>query len=262
MTPEAPEEAKAAAAEPGLAELREALCRRDRFLAIVTHELRNALTPVVSIVDYLNVSLHREGGVAAAQTAAMVGQLSQAMHRYLRRTEVLLEASRLLAGGAYRPMPSTFDLSVLVRDAIGLSRAAAALVGSPIRPDVEPDVVVTADRTAIEIVVDNLLSNAVKYGAGRPITVTLRRAATAAGGSVRIAVRDEGIGIAAVDQVRIFEPFQRAAGATATGFGIGLWVARGIVQACGGELAVERSAPGRGSSFAVTLPLCVSPEVK
>jgi signal transduction histidine kinase len=95
------------------------------------------------------------------------------------------------------------------------------------------------------------VSNAIKYGEGRPVDVTTRRE----GDSAVLAVKDEGIGIAAADLEQIFERFERRVSSrNYGGFGLGLWVARKIVQAWGGTIRAE-SAPGKGSTFRVDLPL-------
>jgi signal transduction histidine kinase len=102
----------------------------------------------------------------------------------------------------------------------------------------------------LEQVVLNLLSNAIKYGAGQPIAVAVQADAA----TVRLVVRDQGIGIAPADQARIFERFERAAPSSHYGgLGLGLYIVRQIVGAHGGTLGVE-SSPGAGATFSVTLP--------
>jgi signal transduction histidine kinase len=107
------------------------------------------------------------------------------------------------------------------------------------------------DRLRLEQVVTNLLTNALKYGAGRPVRLALE----AEGGSARLCVQDEGIGIAPEAQGRIFEKFERAVSDRHYGgLGLGLYITREIVHALGGSVSVE-SAPGQGARFRVTLPL-------
>jgi signal transduction histidine kinase len=106
------------------------------------------------------------------------------------------------------------------------------------------------DRDRLDQVITNLISNAIKYGAGKPVWISLE-----AGSTARIRVHDDGIGIAAADQQRIFERFERpAASANLGGVGLGLWIARELVLAHGGSISVE-STPGHGSTFTVDLPL-------
>jgi K+-sensing histidine kinase KdpD len=94
-----------------------------------------------------------------------------------------------------------------------------------------------------------LSTNAAKYGSGKPIEVAL----DAKGRRARLTVRDHGIGIAAEDQARIFEPFERAVSTRHYGgFGLGLWIVRQIIESMGGSIRVE-SVPGEGSTFTVEL---------
>jgi signal transduction histidine kinase len=102
----------------------------------------------------------------------------------------------------------------------------------------------------LDAVLSNVLSNALKYGAGKPVVVSL------AGGDddATLTVRDEGIGIAAADQERIFDRFERAsAPSRVPGFGIGLWMARALLRPIHGSITVE-SAPGRGAAFTIRIP--------
>ena len=118
-------------------------------------------------------------------------------------------------------------------------------------PD-EP-VVVDGDRDRLAQVIGNLYSNAIKYSpAGGRIRVELR----AANGSVSLAVEDQGMGIAPDDQERVFDKFFRSAEAASTigGTGLGLAVAREIVETHGGSIDV-RSEPGEGSRFWIDLPV-------
>jgi signal transduction histidine kinase len=103
----------------------------------------------------------------------------------------------------------------------------------------------------VDEVIDNLLANAAKYGAGSLVELS----ADADEMAVHIAVRDEGIGIAREDQERIFDQFERATADRKPhgGFGLGLWIARKIAEAHGGEIRVS-SRLGHGSTFDVVLP--------
>ena len=126
----------------------------------------------------------------------------------------------------------------------------AASAGSVLRVDRGAPAGGYWDSFRIEQVVTNLIANAIKYGAGKPIDVTVGRA----GVSARITVRDQGPGIAPADQRRLFERFARFGSVRHYGgFGLGLWIARTIVEAHGGAISVE-SCPGAGAGFTVELP--------
>jgi signal transduction histidine kinase len=107
------------------------------------------------------------------------------------------------------------------------------------------------DRLRLELVVTNLLTNAARYGNGQPVRLTV----AAHDGGVRLTVEDGGIGIRREDHERIFERYVRAVPARQYGgLGVGLWLARQLVDAHGGRLTVE-SEEGAGARFVMELPL-------
>jgi signal transduction histidine kinase len=107
------------------------------------------------------------------------------------------------------------------------------------------------DRFRVEQVLTNLLTNAARYGDGKPVEITVRRD----GERAEVRVLDHGPGIAEADQERIFQRFERATSASeVSGLGLGLYIARQIVEMHGGSLRVE-STPGAGAAFITTLPL-------
>jgi two-component system OmpR family sensor kinase len=124
------------------------------------------------------------------------------------------------------------------------------LVGSSLEMDLPESAVGRWDRVRLDQVLTNLLSNALKYGEQQPVAIRVETSP----GMVRVCVQDRGIGIAAENQARIFERFERfASGQHYVGFGLGLWITRQIVEAQGGHVLVE-SEPGQGSRFVVELP--------
>ncbi len=124
------------------------------------------------------------------------------------------------------------------------------LIGSVLSVDVPEAMPGLWDRSRVDQALTNLLSNALKYGAGRPIAV----AVTDGDGSVKVSVRDQGIGIAPEDRERVFGRFERAVSSSHYGgLGLGLYIANEIVQAHGGAIEVE-SVPGFGATFTITLP--------
>jgi signal transduction histidine kinase len=141
-----------------------------------------------------------------------------------------------------------------------LSTSASLIEAADLRVDVElPDALppVLGDEPALRRVFQNLVGNASKYGQGGE-SIALR--ARTKGSQVIVSVIDHGIGIAPAEQVRIFEPFYRAADVVAAqiqGAGLGLSLVKRIVEAHGGTISV-RSAPGSGSEFIVTLPAAAS----
>jgi signal transduction histidine kinase len=131
------------------------------------------------------------------------------------------------------------------------SEAKAQRAGTTVRLLGEPQLVVQGDGSRLDRVMTNLVNNAIKYGNGTPVTVEVVRGAEGA----EIRVTDHGIGIAAADQGRIFEKFERAVSAdNFGGFGLGLFIVREIVLAHGGTIGVT-SEPGAGATFRVRLPM-------
>jgi signal transduction histidine kinase len=163
----------------------------------------------------------------------------------------LLDVSRISAG-RLDLKPEAVDLVEVAREIVARLWGDVPSAESPATVLAETGPVVGLwDRLRVEQVVTNLLANAMKYGGGKPVTVTVSR-------NERFAcfeVRDQGIGIAAEKQAKIFERFERAVSSRVYGgLGLGLYIARQIVDAHGGMLEVS-SNPGRGSVFTMQLPI-------
>jgi signal transduction histidine kinase len=170
--------------------------------------------------------------------------------RLVRLGEALLDVSRLTSG-RLELAPEPTDLAALVREVTERFADEAAEAHSPIACDAGEPLVAPVDAGRLDQVLSNLLSNALKYGRGAPIRVALR----GADGRALLSVTDGGIGIPEADHARIFGRFERAvSGRNYAGLGLGLWIALHIAEAHSGTIRVE-SAPGRGSTFTVDLPL-------
>lgn len=227
-------------------ELLAAVQLREDFLAIAGHELRTPLTALQLQLHSLT-GLVRDGGnprvkerLARAQGQAQrLGDL----------TEELLDVVRL-GGGRLLPQVEDCDLAELVREAVDRSAEAVARSGCQLQVFAEAPVQGQWERARIEQVVTNLLSNALKYGAGQPVELRVKAGADRA----TLVVRDGGIGIPLEAQARIFDRFERAVSSSSFGgLGLGLWIARQVVEAHGGVIRVE-SEPARGATFTVELP--------
>jgi two-component system, OmpR family, sensor kinase len=239
-----------------LREMRAALRARDEFLSMAAHELRNPLTPIAMQVAMLLRGARNAEPPLPANIMVGLERLELATRRFLKRATVLLDVSRLAAGHRLRPDVSPFNLSTLLAELLEGHAPTAARVHCRLdSAAIEPGIVGEWDRVGVELIIDNLVSNALKYGAGKPVAVGLR---TAAERQVQLWVRDEGPGIAAADHDRIFRRFEQALGrrTDSGGFGVGLWVAREVARAMGGELSVQ-SQLGRGATFSLLLPLDV-----
>jgi PAS domain S-box-containing protein len=226
----------------------EAIAARDAFLSVASHELKTPLAAALLQIQQVRRLLERDAlREHRALTSASAAEGSVA--RLGRVVDEILDAWRLSTGQLVLER-ARYDLSdVVLRSAVRFAEAARR-AGSRLELSVEPGIWVDGDELRIEQAVTSLISNAVKYGAGHPISVGVQRD----GARALLTVSDGGIGIATEDQHRIFERFERANSACHYGgLGLGLWMARRIVQASGGSILVT-SAPGMGSTFTIDLP--------
>ncbi len=223
--------------------------RQMEFVATVSHELRTPLAVIRSAGDNL-----AEGVVLDEQQIRRYGDLVRNEGRRLTEmVEQILEFAGIQSGQrgfVLRPVGIPGLLGEVVDASSTLIHAASLEVEHNVPAQLPPAL---GDEAALRRVFQNLIGNAIKYG-GDGGWIGLR--AHAAGGEVHVTVEDRGIGIAAADQARIFEPFYRAPAVVAAqiqGAGLGLSLVKRIVEAHGGRLTV-RSAPGQGSAFTVVLP--------
>jgi len=231
-------------------EAQEAVAARDDFLSIASHELK---TPVATLQLLIQNLLRRfQSNPSSVSPAAASERLVAVDKQVVRLTKLineLLDLSRITDGRMDLELEPT-DLASVVRDVIARHEENARRARCAMSVTVDAPADGVWDRMRLEQVVDNLLSNAIKYGAGGRIEVKVDGDERVA----RLMVRDEGIGIAAEAQSRIFQRFERAvSNSDYSGFGLGLWIVRQIVSAHSGDVRVE-SEPGRGSAFHVELP--------
>jgi signal transduction histidine kinase len=238
-------------------EAQEAVEAREKFLSIASHELKTPLT-VLRLAAQALERIATGGGAAGASGGAPPGpdravaaarKITENVERLARIVDDLLDVSRMMAGRMELRIEPV-DLVALVRETVARLGELAARSGCEVRLHLPDSLVGTWDRQRLDQVLTNLLTNALKYGHGKPVDVTVERH----GGRAVLAVRDHGIGIAEEAQARIFEPYERAAGAGYAGTGLGLWIVRQILEALGGTIAVT-SRPGAGATFVVTLRL-------
>jgi signal transduction histidine kinase len=233
-----------------LSELREAVRVRDTFLGIAAHELKTPLTSLQLQIHLLQMSDRRIREPMSAQALeTAIEMMARQVTRLRGLIENLLDVVHITSGHMNLDREPV-DLRTVVRDMV------AHVPVSLSRPEIVVDAqaaVGSWDRIRLECVVANLVSNAVKFGEGKPIRISV----SCDGSVARIVVTDQGIGIAPEEQARIFEKFERAVSDRHYGgFGLGLWVVRQIVEAHGGSIRVASEA-GKGSTFAVNLPLCL-----
>lgn len=228
-------------------ELRQAVRARDEFLAIAAHELRSPMHALMLQVASAVALARRSGNDELLQRLERVRVVAD---RYVKRATLLLDVARINAGNMDLRFED-LDMAEVLREEVDTYAVEAAFHLVDLHVTAPESLRGRWDRLSIEQILGNLISNAIKYGDGKPVRIEL--AAEESG--VRLEVKDEGIGISAEDQARIFGRFEQVVtGQHRTGFGVGLWLARALIEAHRGSITV-RSAPGRGTAFTVRLPL-------
>ncbi|MCY1018381.1 GAF domain-containing protein [Pyxidicoccus sp. MSG2] len=226
----------------------QAVKARDELLSVAGHELKSPLN-ALQLQIHLLARMAKEA-MAANGLAERAEKAARASQRLGLLIDDLMDVSRISSGRLNLQLEEV-DLAALTRELVARMSEELARAGSEVRLSVDTAVTGRWDRLRLEQVLVNLLSNAAKYGAGRPVQVTV----DLQGPVARLAVRDQGIGVAPEEQERIFERFERSASVQHfKGLGLGLWITRRIVEAHGGCIRLE-SQPGEGSTFTVELPL-------
>lgn len=216
---------------------------RDEFISIAGHELRTPLTALQLNVDRL---LRHQPQEAARPHLLRVNRQVDRMTDLIGQ---LLDVSKITAGRLALEC-ADMDLVELVREVAERFHEQADKAGSAIELRLPVAARGCWDQARLDQVISNLISNALKYGAGKPIQIALERVER----GFALTIADQGLGISSADQDRIFERFERAVSAAHYGgFGLGLWIARIVVEASGGTISVQ-SELSRGSKFTVVLP--------
>jgi signal transduction histidine kinase/CheY-like chemotaxis protein len=232
-------------------ELRDADRRKNEFLAMLSHELRNPLAPIRNSVYILERA--DPGGEQARRARAVIDR--QARH-LTRLVDDLLDVTRI-SRGKIRLQRQRIELGELLRRAAEDHRETFSRLGIALEVAVgDLPVHVQGDPTRLDQVVGNLLQNAAKFTPrGGRTTLSLERASD---GNAAIVVHDTGQGIAFEMLPRIFEPFsqgEKTLDRSVGGLGLGLALVRGLVELHGGSVSARSDGDGRGAEFVVRLPL-------
>lgn len=237
-------------------ELRDALRMRDDFMSMAAHELRTPLNTLFLETQLRKIQLAK-GQAHIFDTdylQTMVVKDQRQIQSMVRLIDDMLDASRV-SSNRLSIRPTQVELTALLARVVDNLTHQAADAATPITLQAHAPVTGLWDEFRIEQVVINLLTNALRYGRGKPVDISVHLLP----GSVRVDVRDQGMGIPEAAQQRIFEQFERVTGNDGTGgLGLGLYITRQLVEAHGGLISVQ-SVPGEGSVFQVTLPLSPPP---
>ena len=232
-----------------LAEAEGAVRARDDFLSVAAHELKTPVTSLRGYTELLLRQLETRGQVDAGRLQRALCTIDQQSIKLARLVDQLLDVSRIQGGRLVLDLQEV-DLARLAEQVAaavqaGANRHTVAVSGPPAVP-------ARADPLRIEQVMANLLDNAVKYSPeGGRIDVELTQPDPA---TVRLSVRDRGVGIPEASRGRIFDRFyQGHANSRVGGMGLGLYISREIVELHGGRIEAELPPDG-GTRFVVTLP--------
>jgi two-component system, sensor histidine kinase len=239
-----------AASERAEEALREADRRKDEFLAILAHELRNPLAPIRNSLHIQRLTSHNDPA-----TERLVEMMERQVNHMVRLVDDLLEISRI-SRGRIELRKESVEIAAVVESAVETSRPLIETRHQQLVVEVPPEpLILEGDPVRLAQVFANLLNNATKYtDIGGQIWLTVRRE----GQAVAISVRDSGVGIPAEMLPRVFELFtqvDRSAGRAQGGLGIGLTLVKSLVEMHGGSVAVHSEGCGKGSEFVVRLPL-------
>ena len=231
-------------------ELKATNTRKDEFLAMLAHELRNPLAPISTAAQMLKLV-----GADPKRTAHVADVIRRQVRHMVELVDDLLDVSRVTRGLVeLECLP--VDLKTVIASALEQARPLIEKKGHTLSTRLgAANVIVMGDRKRLVQVMANLLGNAAKYTPdGGQITLS----AEACGAGVTLSVKDNGIGIDASLLPDIFELFtqaRRTPDRTQGGLGLGLALVRSMVGLHGGEVAAYSDGPGQGSCFSVTLPV-------
>ena len=241
----------AGAARDALAAAAAAATAKDEFLAILGHELRNPLAPMLTALHLIDMK--------AGELATRERQIMRRQIEHMRRlVDDLLDVSRITRGKLEIRRDGVLMQSVLERSVETVEPAAKGRA-HPIEVHAPGAAIwVLGEEARLVQAVSNLLSNALRYGGDGPIRLTLEPA----DGLARVRVTDEGVGMSPETLAHVFEPFYQAPQGSARkigGLGLGLAIVRSIVQLHGGTTTAGSAGPGQGSWFAIELATIAAP---
>jgi len=218
---------------------------KDDFFASLSHELR---TPLTSILGWTQLVRHAEHPDEVVPTA--LENIERGAQAQKRLIDDMLEISRLVHGDVF-VLTDRADIAELVRESIASAEPVAALKGVVFDTRFEP-ALISGDQARLRQAFGNLLSNAIKFSPeGGHVQVSVDRLQD----KVSISVTDHGKGIAAEFLPRVFDRFAQQEKGELGGLGLGLSIARHIVERHGGTIQAESDGVGKGASLRVILPL-------
>jgi signal transduction histidine kinase len=224
---------------------------KTEFLSIASHQLR---TPLSGIKGYLSMMIDGDFGKFSGEQGGILGRVKAEVDRLVRLVQDFLNVSRIESGRLEIAMLE-FDIAAVVNTVVKELSPAAMSKGLSLSSDVtDKKVVVTGDPDKIKDVIVNLTDNAIKYTEAGKVWLEL----SSSDKDVTIGVHDSGVGINHQEIKQLFNKFKRAKGiarVSASGTGLGLFIAKKIITGHGGDIWAKSKGENKGSVFAFTIPI-------
>jgi len=231
-----------------IAMLNNASARKDEFISMLGHELRNPLAVIRTASELIS----RTGG---ANVTGHADTINRQLRHLCRVVDDLLDISRL-SSGKITLKKGAVDLSTIVRQCISDRRALYAdRAASVLTSGLDQELLVEGDQTRLTQIFENIIDNALKFTSADGIVSV---EANAADGSVRIVVKDNGEGIEGSILAHLFETFtqaDRSLARTRGGLGLGLSLVKGLVDLHGGSIEIESAGKGMGTAVTIVIPI-------
>jgi PAS domain S-box-containing protein len=227
---------------------------KDNFLATLSHELRTPMTSILGWVQFL-----RAGDYEPDELIEALQMIESSAKLQKRLIDDMLDVSRIVLGKFHVDLRPT-HLPEIVEAAVTTARPDASERGVRLTSEIEPvEGLVEADGARLQQVIGNILSNAIKFTPpGKQVDLQLHRV----NGSVQIRIHDEGDGIEPAFLPHVFERLRQAdSSAKRSGLGLGLAIARHIIDLHNGDITAESEGLGKGATFTVSLPLISQQEL-
>lgn len=236
------------AAQPAevLHQLTAALAARDSFIALVGHELRNSVAPMLLLAEQFAALVHdpQSSSVVASRAAMLTRQLN----KFVTTVDRIAGVADLRRGRIHLDR-TMMDLALAVEEVCGDARREAAAGGAELVVESAGPVTGSWDRARIKQIVSNLVSNAIRYGGSGRVEIAVR----GRGSDAELVIRDHGPGIEPAALAHLFDRFDHDRPRTGGGFGIGLWVVKALCTAMHGSVTADNGSSG-GARFCVVLP--------
>jgi PAS domain S-box-containing protein len=222
---------------------------KDQFLSLVSHELR---TPMTAIKGLISMALKGDYGELPERLKQPLSNVYTSAERQLRLINDLLNISRFQAGRIKYTLLN-FSLAKVTEEVVASFQAQANIKKITLTVAPKQEIIVQGDDIWIKEVLSNLISNATKFTNSGSVDLSYR----IDNDQAMVVVTDTGLGIPLAEQEKLFGKFEQIitpAQGKAVGSGLGLYISRGVARKMGGDVVLEKSVPGQGSTFVFSIP--------